>query len=96
MASDLVVERHILSKMHTKYAKVDTEQDLLGELVPRALHELKDAILWTRLQDVRSLLAACGGDYDRSIELMKEMKEIENSRSELAKLIGDRVIVPRK
>lgn len=96
MATDLVVERHILSKVHTKYAKVDTEQDLLGELVPRALHELKDAILWTRLQDARSRLAACGADYDRSIELMKEMQEIENARSELAKLIGDRVIVPRK
>lgn len=96
MASDLVIERHILSKVHTKYAKVDTEQDLLGELVPRALHELKDAILWTRLQDARSRLAACGADYDRSIELMKEMQEIENARSELAKLIGDRVIVPRK
>ena len=96
MATDLVIERHILSKVHTKYAKVDTEQDLLGELVPRALHELKDAILWTRLQDARSRLAACGADYDRSIELMKEMQEIENARSELAKLIGDRVIVPRK
>lgn len=96
MATDLVVERHILSKVHTKYAKVDTEQDLLGELVPRALHELKDAILWTRLQDARSRLAACRADYDRSIELMKEMQEIENARSELAKLIGDRVIVPRK
>lgn len=96
MATDLVVERHILSKVHTKYAKVDTEQDLLGELVPRTLHELKDAILWTRLQDARSRLAACGADYDRSIELMKEMQEIENARSELAKLIGDRVIVPRK
>lgn len=96
MATDLVIERHILSKVHTKYAKVDTEQDLLGELVPRALHELKDAILWTRLQDARSRLVACGADYDRSIELMKEMQEIENARSELAKLIGDRVIVPRK
>lgn len=96
MATDLVIERHILSKVHTKYAKVDTEQDLLGELVPRALHELKDAILWTRLQDARSRLAACGADYDLSIELMKEMQEIENARSELAKLIGDRVIVPRK
>lgn len=96
MATDLVVERHILSKVHTKYAKVDTEQDLLDELVPRALHELKDAILWTRLQDTRDLLAASGGDYERAIELMKEMREIEQARSELAKLIGDRVIVPRK
>lgn len=96
LATELVVERHILSKVHTKYAKVDSEQDLLGELVPRALHELKDAILWTRLDDARRELRECAGDYDRAIGLMARMKEIETSRSELAKLIGDRVIVPRK
>lgn len=96
LATDLVVDRHILSKVHTKYAKVDTEQDLLGELVPRALHELKDAILWTRLTDARRRMAACAADYDSAIALMREIQEIESARSELAKLIGDRVIAPRK
>lgn len=96
LASDLVVERHILSKVHTKYAKVDTEQDLLGELVPRALHELKDAILWTRLDDTRKELAACASDYESALALMRRLQKIENARSELAKLIGDRVIAPRK
>lgn len=96
LATDLVVDRHILSKVHTKYAKVDTEQDLLGELVPRALHELKDAILWTRLTDARRRMAACAADYDSALALMREIQEIESARSELAKLIGDRVIAPRK
>lgn len=96
MAADLVTERHILSKMHTKYAKIDTEQDLLVELVPRALHELKDAILWTRLESVRKELKGASSDYERAMALMTEMKEIESMRRELAKLIGDRVIVPRK
>lgn len=96
LASELVIEKHILSKVHTKYAKVDTEQDLLAELVPRALHELKDAILWTRLDRVRRQLQGCASDYDRALQLMAQMKEIETTRSELAKLIGDRVIAPRK
>lgn len=96
LATELVIERHILSKVHTKYAKVDTEQDLLAELVPRALHELKDAILWTRLDRVRRELKTCASDYDRALQLMAQMKEIEITRSELAKLIGDRVIAPRK
>lgn len=96
LATELVVERHILSKVHTKYAKIDTEQDLLGELVPRTLHELKDAILWTRLDDTRREIKECSREYDKVIELMGRMKEIEATRSELAKLIGDRVIAPRK
>lgn len=96
MASDLVIERHILSKVHTKYAKVDTEQDLLDELVPRTINELKDAILWTQLADARRELAENTSDYNAVIALMQRMGEIERARSELAKLIGDRVIAPRK
>ncbi|MCM1076381.1 MAG: DNA primase [Bacteroides sp.] len=96
LASDLVVERHILSKMHTKYAKVPTEQEMLAELVPRTLHELKDAILCTRQEDIRGQLAASAADYNRALDLMRQIKEIEQTRSELAKLIGDRVIAPRK
>lgn len=96
LATELVIERHILSKVHTKYAKIDTEQDLLADLVPRTLHELKDAILWTRLDSVKRELKNSADDYDRAIRLMAQMKEIEITRSELAKLIGDRVIDPRK
>jgi len=96
LATELVVEKHILSKVHTKYAKIETERDMLGELVPRALHELKDAILWTRISDARDELASCASDYDRALELMRHIQELEMSRSELAKLIGDRVIAPRK
>ncbi len=96
MASDLVIERHILSKVHTKYAKVDTEQDLLDELVPRTINELKDAILWTQLADARKELSEKASDYNAAIALMQRMREIEGARSELAKLIGDRVIAPRK
>ncbi len=96
LATELVIERHILSKVHTKYAKIDTEQDLLADLVPRTLHELKDAILWTRLDSMRRELKNSADDYDHAIRLMAQMKEIEIKRSELAKLIGDRVIDPRK
>ena len=64
--------------------------------MPRALHELKDAILWTRLDDTRKELAACASDYESALALMRRLQEIENARSELAKLIGDRVIAPRK
>lgn len=96
LATELVMERHILSKVHTKYAHVDTEQDQLPDLVPRALNELKDAILYTRLLDVKARLAAQTSDFNAVMQLMAEMRDIELLRSELAKLIGDRVIAPRK
>ena len=93
----MVIERHTLSKVHTKYAKVQTERELLGELVPRTLHELKDAILNTRILDARQRLAQCDqNDIESIFAVMRELKELEEIRSSLAKLIGDRVIAPRK
>ncbi len=97
LATEMVMERHVLSKVHTKYAHIDTERDLLGDLVPRAIHELKDAILETRIRDARSRLAQCPQDnFEAVFAVMRELKDLETLRSSLAKLIGDRVIAPRK
>lgn len=96
LATDLVVETHILSKMHTKYAHVPTERDLLPELVDRALFELKDAIIWTRIKDARRRLAGCGEDFERMMQVMAELKQLEEQRKTVSKLIGDRVMAPRK
>lgn len=97
LATEMVIERHTLSKVHTKYAKIQTERDQLGELVPRTLHELKDAILNTRIVDARNRMAQCDqNDIEAIFGVMRELKELEEIRTSLAKLIGDRVIAPRK
>lgn len=96
LATEMAVEKHILSKVHTKFAKIDTERDLLAELLPRTLNELKDAILWTQILDKKAEIATCGEDYERAIALMKEIRTLDLARAELAKLLGDRVIAPRK
>lgn len=96
LATDMVVEKHILSKVHTKFSKIDSERDLLADLLPRTLNELKDAILWTQILDKKAEVAKCGNDYQKAISLMKEIRDLDLARAELAKLIGDRVIAPRK
>ena len=97
LATELVVERYTLSKVHTKYAHVETEREQLVDLVPRTIHELKDAILNTRIIDARERLKSCApDDYTSIFAAMGEIKELETLRSSLAKLIGDRVIAPLK
>lgn len=97
MTTDLVIERYTMSRIHTKYSRVETEQDRLMDYVPRKIFELKDAILWTRLMDLRKRLAVIGsGDYSATVELMRQIQEIESTRKELAKYLGDRVIAPRR
>ena len=65
--------------------------------MPRTIHELKDAILNTRIIDARERLKSCApDDYTSIFAAMGEIKELETLRSSLAKLIGDRVIAPLK
>ncbi|MCH5326950.1 MAG: toprim domain-containing protein, partial [Duncaniella sp.] len=97
LATELVIEPYVLSKVHTKYAKVPTERDLLSELVPRALSELKDAIIYVRILDVNKRIKEAGNaDITRLQPLMQELKELQEMRKKVSKLIGDRVIAPRK
>ena len=49
LAVDLVSEKYQLSKIHTKFQTIESEEEKLADLIPRALFELKDAItslLW--------------------------------------------------
>lgn len=58
---------------------------------------MKDAILWTRIKEIRAELSTCASsDYDRALSLMARIRDLETMRSGLAKLIGDRVIAPKK
>lgn len=96
LATELVPERYILSKMHTKYARIDTERDQLNELVPRTLNELKDAIIVTRIEDANARLKACAPDnVEETFDILRQLKDLQTMRMTLAKLIGDRVIAPR-
>lgn len=98
LTADLVSERHHLSKIHTKYASIETEQDRLPELVPRAIYEWKDAILdWRQrklIAEIRELSTT--GDPEAVKALMARSLELQRLRSELARYMGERTLSPRK
>lgn len=98
LATDLVSDKYTLSKVHTKYARVETEEERLEELVPRALFELKDAILQCDLVDVKEKIkeAAATNDSEATLRLMQEMMELNAIRADFASYLGERIINPRK
>ncbi|MDE5555149.1 MAG: DNA primase, partial [Muribaculaceae bacterium] len=51
LATELVSERHKLSKIHSKFSKIETERDRLIELVPRAVYELLYGILLYEIKE---------------------------------------------
>lgn len=90
---NLVTEKHQLSKLHTKYAKIETEFDRLNELIPNALGNWKNAILDIQIEALLSEIGKTANE-SRTIELMVQLNELKSLQSKFAKLLGERVIIP--
>lgn len=98
ITTDLVSEKYVLSKVHTKYSKIETEQERIADLVPRAVYELKDAILECRIRDLRRRISevAASGDGNELRNLMMQSMEYTRLKAEFAKFLGERIVAPRK
>lgn len=97
LAVDLVSEKYQLSKVHTKFQKVELETDRLWELIPRAIYELKNAILEQSIKQIQEQLkeATRAKDDRRVNELIEQNVELNRVRTTLAKQIGDRIVSPK-
>lgn len=100
ITTDLVSEKHQLSKVHTKFTKVEEERDRLIELVPKAIAGLKDAHLARLLKQERDSLSHIDkSNPDYAQLLQKSLRQIDTYtrlRMELARNLGERVIMPRR
>lgn len=94
LATDLVSERHRLSKIHSKFTRLETERDKLVEFVPRALYELMYGILEYDIIEIERKLAATT-DMAAADALMKEYIAKKGTQQEFAKFLGERIVAPR-
>ncbi len=92
-AIDLMSDRHQLSKIHTKYQVIERDVDRLNELVPRAVFELKDAILMQRIEELRNQLRQ--SNADETLQIMEQMAQYIEVRRSLALYLGERIITAK-
>ena len=90
--------KHKLSKVHSKYAHVESERERLDELLPRAIYALKDAMLQCDIRSKRDQLKqiSASGDMERIRQIMLELASLDSLRRDYAQKLGDRVILPKK
>lgn len=93
LATELADERYQLSKVHSKFAHVQTEEERLPDLVPRAVFELKDAILGLEIEDIKRRIRE-NSNNPNILELMKQLVEKNRIKSEFAQYLGDRIVNP--
>lgn len=93
---DLADEKYQLSKVHSKMAKIEKESDRLNDLVPNAILAWKDAILAYEVKHLQQQIRDCAkaGDLKNLDTYLSQLSQINEMRMSLAKLLGDRVIIP--
>ncbi len=98
-ATSLAVEPHQLSNIYSRDNNiVETEEDRLYILVPRAINELKTEILNQEISDLfrRFAEAAAKKDLELQTTLQFELNDKLHRRSLIARNVGDRIVTPWK
>lgn len=103
LAAEIIGDRYELSKVHLKQfgdnlTREETPLDERKHLevsVPRVLTELKDAFITLQLKEIKDAMKQKQKekDTDAVIELMHKLKELEDIKRMLAKVLGERVIL---
>ncbi|MDR1517225.1 MAG: DNA primase [Dysgonamonadaceae bacterium] len=99
LASDLLGDRYTLSKIHAKSIgeAIDSkdsrlaEENLLETLVPRAINELKNAFILQKIKAVKQAINTTRDD--EQMELVRQLKELQEIKKVLAKVLGERIVL---
>lgn len=94
-AASMVFDPYELSKIHSRHQPVSDEADHLDEVIPRVLLELKNGILVAIVSETENKLkeAAAAHDDAAVTALSARLMELQQVRKDLAKTLGDRIIV---
>ncbi|WP_010662202.1 DNA primase [Marinilabilia salmonicolor] len=95
LATDLIAREYSLSRIHNKLGVVSTEEDLLDELVPKVVTELKWKKVKVLLDEKRHLLKKAEEEKDETkfMELLQELNNLQQAFVYISKALGGRTVV---
>lgn len=103
IAAEMMSDRYQLSKIHLKRfgENVKIEETPLSEeanlmtSVPRVMTELKNQHVYLQIVKVKERLQTAQREknMDKAFELMKQLKFLDEVRKELAKALGERIVL---
>ena len=94
LAADLIADKYVLSRVHTRSRALPTDEERLLELVPRLVLELKNSVVLDHIKQKLLEMKAAGEakDYARIDILMEKIKQLDEVKKQLAKALGERII----
>ncbi len=95
LAANLIGDKYQLSKYHTKFRKIEEEEDKLEMLVTYELYALKEVYIVQQIHTIHTQIkeAQVNSDMDRVIGLMKQLVQLNDIKSALCKELGERIVL---
>lgn len=99
LASDFLSDKYQLSKIHAKSIGKElddkdsrlSEENLLENLVPRATTELKNQYVLKQIAELKKQIKTA--DAEQTIQLIKQLQEVQRLKVEIAKVLGERIVL---
>ncbi len=94
IAVNLISEKYQLSKYHTKYQQIETEEDHLDQYVTQDLFAFKEAYILRKIKEKQDELKNISpDDMDKMLSVMKELSKLNDIKKILSKELGERIIL---
>lgn len=96
VANDLMTEKYVLSKIYNRADRDESEQSNLHILVPRAIHELRNALLTKEIKELTKTLSTIpASDGERAAAIINDILSLKSVQTQLLKELGERIILPK-
>ncbi|MCL2074451.1 MAG: DNA primase [Marinilabiliaceae bacterium] len=94
IATDLLIQKHRLSKIHKKKGTLKQIEDVIGEIVPRVVLELKWKMIKIKIDECTEKLkkAEESGDFEKIPLLIQEKINLDNAFKFLSLQQGERIV----
>ena len=95
LATDLIAREYSLSRIHSKLGVVSTEEDMLDDLVPKVVTELKWRKVKVLLEEKRQQLKKAEEEknQEKFMELLQELNNLQQAFIYISKALGNRTVV---
>lgn len=98
LATDLMSERYQLSKYHSKYQHIPTDEERLDRLIPQLMLDLKNEFICAEMKKLEQQLLNpdIASDTAKCSEIMTRYVKLKDIQKAISRELGDRVIIPKK
>ncbi len=95
LAIELLSEKYTLSKVHSKMKEMISDEERLNDLTPRLIYEYKMSIVieQMRLKLAEMKAAVDAGNSTLVDSLMIDIRDLDETKKELSKKLGERIII---